>query len=135
MSDIYELRAALCGASRLGNRAYHARVHEAARPLRHARSRFDEGWFQDILNRLHAQAVDQAHMSPMDDSDIEDTGDVSMEILEDNCPVCMDRDEENPEEIKTLRCGHKFHKECVDRWFQEDGSCPMCRNREGREGF
>ncbi len=138
VSDIYELRRALCGASRFRNRDYHQRFHNATQPLRHTlRSSLfnDEGAFRRLLDRLHAQAVDQAHMNPLEDSDIREAGDVSTEILEDDCAVCMDHNPDNEEEVKTLRCGHKFHKECVDRWFQEDGSCPMCRNREGHESF
>lgn len=95
----------------------------------------DDEAFLELLNRLHTQAVDQAHMNPISEDDIQGTGEVNDEILEDACAICMDHDETTAEEIKTLACGHKFHKECVDRWFQEDGSCPMCRNRETHEGF
>ena len=31
---------------------------------------------------------------------------------------------------KELRCGHKFHKACIDEWTRKGGeqvSCPMCR--------
>jgi len=136
VAQIFELRRALCGASRFRNENYHARVHAAAQPLRHSRLPFgDDEAFRILLNRLHDQAVDQAHMSPLDNADIDGVGVASTEILEDDCAVCMDHDENAAEEIKTLSCGHKFHKGCVDRWFQEDGSCPMCRNRETSEGF
>ncbi|CAM0873109.1 unnamed protein product [Alopecurus aequalis] len=25
------------------------------------------------------------------------------------------------------RCGHRFHAECVDRWFRSHATCPLCR--------
>mmetsp|Transcript_8541 Transcript_8541/g.12947 ORF Transcript_8541/g.12947 Transcript_8541/m.12947 type:complete len:141 (+) Transcript_8541:27-449(+) len=27
----------------------------------------------------------------------------------------------------TLPCGHKFHFECVNEWFQRVNACPLCR--------
>lgn len=43
------------------------------------------------------------------------------------CSICLDNFKEC-EGYRTLRCGHDFHKKCIDRWFL-DGSqeCPMCR--------
>ena len=29
--------------------------------------------------------------------------------------------------IKTLQCGHKFHNDCINDWFQRGGGCPYCR--------
>ena len=26
-----------------------------------------------------------------------------------------------------LTCGHAFHKECIDRWAEENPTCPYCR--------
>ncbi|KAJ3704327.1 hypothetical protein LUZ61_008032 [Rhynchospora tenuis] len=33
-------------------------------------------------------------------------------------------------------CGHKYHKECVDKWFREHSTCPICRTivNENKEG-
>jgi hypothetical protein len=32
-----------------------------------------------------------------------------------------------PRLTKTLRCGHKFHKKCIDQWTATNPSCPLCR--------
>ena len=43
------------------------------------------------------------------------------------CSVCLS-EFENGEMIKTLRCGHTFHTECIDPWLiNERALCPVCR--------
>ena len=46
-----------------------------------------------------------------------------------NCIICLD-DIEKGEEIRTLRCMHKFHKECIDSWLErqhlDNLICPIC---------
>ena len=32
-----------------------------------------------------------------------------------------------PRFTKTLRCGHKFHKKCIEQWNATNPSCPLCR--------
>ena len=35
---------------------------------------------------------------------------------------------EDGETVKTLRCGHSFHPECIDTWLvNERALCPVCR--------
>ena len=43
----------------------------------------------------------------------------------DDCPICMSV--LGSREIARLRCGHSFHKGCVDEWLAEHRTCPMCR--------
>ena len=31
-------------------------------------------------------------------------------------------------DITTLRCFHKFHKNCIKKWFKRSPTCPLCRN-------
>lgn len=45
------------------------------------------------------------------------------------CAVCSE-DYESGDVLRVLRCGHKFHIECVDRWllacdFSRPPACPM----------
>ncbi|RZC49259.1 hypothetical protein C5167_017678 [Papaver somniferum] len=43
------------------------------------------------------------------------------------CSVCLSKFEEGVV-IRELQCSHFFHKECVDKWLQQDSpTCPMCR--------
>mmetsp|Transcript_6454 Transcript_6454/g.9177 ORF Transcript_6454/g.9177 Transcript_6454/m.9177 type:complete len:231 (+) Transcript_6454:92-784(+) len=48
------------------------------------------------------------------------------------CAVCLDSvgsghdDECASAKIRTLRCGHRFHEDCIDPWLAERGRCPLC---------
>ena len=45
-----------------------------------------------------------------------------------SCCVCLCRLKEGEENMKILPCLHKFHKDCIDRWFSaQRKTCPMCR--------
>lgn len=37
--------------------------------------------------------------------------------------------ETDPEDLTTLPCGHKYHTECFDKWYEKDTICPKCRER------
>ena len=42
------------------------------------------------------------------------------------CDICQDKIK--MEKTKILRCGHYFHKTCIDRWHQQRPNCPICRS-------
>ncbi|KAK8943053.1 RING-H2 finger protein ATL14 [Platanthera zijinensis] len=45
-----------------------------------------------------------------------------------NCVFCLSEIGEGEEEIREARCGHAFHKGCLDKWFENRRfSCPLCR--------
>lgn len=45
------------------------------------------------------------------------------------CSVCLS-DFEDGEKIRQLKCKHRFHKDCVDKWLQQYwATCPLCRTR------
>lgn len=46
-----------------------------------------------------------------------------------NCCICF----ENIEQLYAKwKCGHYFHKHCIENWNQ---SCPLCRNNENIENL
>lgn len=51
-----------------------------------------------------------------------------------NCSICQDPMEAGQETRTLLACSHCFHRECIDRWFQENVRCPTCR-RDVRESL
>ncbi|PKA48771.1 RING-H2 finger protein ATL7 [Apostasia shenzhenica] len=47
---------------------------------------------------------------------------------DDRCSICLEEFAGGGEELRVLpRCGHFFHRECVDPWFEKSLRCPMCR--------
>lgn len=49
------------------------------------------------------------------------------------CSICLDTlnsKECTKQELKIriLPCNHKFHDECIERWFKIDNSCPYCKS-------
>mmetsp|Transcript_18107 Transcript_18107/g.28345 ORF Transcript_18107/g.28345 Transcript_18107/m.28345 type:complete len:139 (-) Transcript_18107:42-458(-) len=44
----------------------------------------------------------------------------------DCCVICQENFE-LPEKIRTLRCFHFYHVQCIDKWLQSSTTCPMCK--------
>ncbi|KAK1591864.1 hypothetical protein Q3G72_014837 [Acer saccharum] len=45
------------------------------------------------------------------------------------CAVCLS-DFEDSEQVRSLKCKHTFHKDCLDRWLQQYlATCPLCRTK------
>ena len=42
------------------------------------------------------------------------------------CMICLS-DYKDGESVRTLPCGHVYHKECVDRWLAINHNCPACK--------
>ncbi|XP_027337835.1 E3 ubiquitin-protein ligase RHA2B-like [Abrus precatorius] len=43
------------------------------------------------------------------------------------CSVCLSEFKEG-EKVRSLKCKHTFHKDCLDKWLQEYwATCPLCR--------
>lgn len=51
---------------------------------------------------------------------------VKSEHLDMECCICMSKYVKN-EGIRFLKCGHSFHKGCVDKWLKDHVDCPICR--------
>ena len=41
------------------------------------------------------------------------------------CPICLET--EHAEKAKTLKCGHKFCRDCINKCLRIDKKCPYCR--------
>jgi hypothetical protein len=48
------------------------------------------------------------------------------ERTEGQCPICYDNYSGN--DLRVINnCNHAFHSECINRWFMQNRTCPMCR--------
>ena len=53
---------------------------------------------------------------------------IKIDINSFECSICLDNID--LDDIHELKCGHIFHKECINNWFKQDSiykSCPYCR--------
>ncbi|KAH6763124.1 hypothetical protein C2S52_020557 [Perilla frutescens var. hirtella] len=65
---------------------------------------------------------------------------VSGENSDEQCAVCLEGWEAG-ESAKEMPCKHRFHGDCIERWLNISGCCPVCRyqmpeeekNRDERE--
>jgi hypothetical protein len=49
------------------------------------------------------------------------------EVNETGCSICGMEDLKI-EDLKVLKCNHVWHRDCINRWFNKNYSCPLCRN-------
>lgn len=44
------------------------------------------------------------------------------------CPICLENMKLNEFKRNLPKCNHKFHKKCIDKWFnsKSDKYCPIC---------
>jgi len=48
--------------------------------------------------------------------------------VDDVCSICQEQYQANTEVRVINHCSHKFHTRCIDRWFQRNVHCPVCRH-------
>ncbi len=55
---------------------------------------------------------------------------ITSENVEDEqqCIVCMETFTEG-EKVRQLQCGHKYHQDCIFKWFESRNTCPICRTK------
>tara|TARA_X000000368_G_scaffold340480_1_gene278737 strand:+ start:43 stop:732 length:690 start_codon:yes stop_codon:yes gene_type:complete len=45
------------------------------------------------------------------------------------CSICLDNISNL--DVKELYCNHKFHRNCINTWLQDNNTCPLCRQFQG----
>lgn len=44
-----------------------------------------------------------------------------------SCSICLSKPTLN--NLRTLECGHNFHKDCLGEWSKSKTKCPLCRRK------
>jgi hypothetical protein len=47
--------------------------------------------------------------------------------IQNSCPICMDLFLDNDPIRHLYKCKHMYHKKCIDKWFNKNCICPICR--------
>jgi hypothetical protein len=42
-----------------------------------------------------------------------------------DCVICQEK--LVSEQIQELHCGHMFHNDCIEKWTDNNSTCPICR--------
>ena len=58
-----------------------------------------------------------------DNSDIEVFN--KQETFNTTCGICIEK-MKNKDIVRTLKCKHSFHINCIDQWFEKKCCCPYC---------
>lgn len=43
------------------------------------------------------------------------------------CTICLDAADSIQDVRKITECGHCFCSQCIEKWFEENRSCPVCK--------
>jgi hypothetical protein len=52
---------------------------------------------------------------------------ISISSKNELCVVCQDYMLKEKHIIRILHCNHIFHVNCIDRWFCDNCTCPLCK--------
>lgn len=47
-------------------------------------------------------------------------------MTEHECCICTE--DISTKTLHTTKCGHHYHKKCLNKWLKINNTCPMCRN-------
>lgn len=48
------------------------------------------------------------------------------------CSICLSNDEFTYKSWVELKCGHCFHRHCIDLWLENHRTCPICIQEVGK---
>ena len=52
---------------------------------------------------------------------------VCLQKQDEICAICLQSVEPGEEQATIRRCGHLYHRACIERWLDQHDRCPKCR--------
>lgn len=92
------------------------------------RNQFDLNQIPFLLSQLggvESQGLSKEELGYLEKYPFVKRSNLSEEDLK--CVICYSEFAEN-EEIRCLPCFHKFHVVCIDKWFEKNTKCPICKH-------
>jgi hypothetical protein len=89
-------------------------------------------WYQDLTPRtrgLSSEEIGKLEESTWKNEYVVETakpGSIVLRKKEGLCSVCLTQ-LQTGDSVRKLKCGHCFHKECIDGWLKIKASCPLDR--------
>jgi hypothetical protein len=89
------------------------------------------GASQGLINQLPLHKITQEELNAVTGS-ASGTGSASSSVSgsgsggENCCNICL-APYEIGDDVRTVMCLHKFHKECIDPWLKVNAVCPICK--------
>ncbi|XP_046358908.1 E3 ubiquitin-protein ligase RNF115-like [Haliotis cracherodii] len=78
-----------------------------------------------LLNQLEGAGAPPAEKDKIDSlPTVRITKEQAERVLQ--CSICME-DFQVEEEAKKLPCEHHYHTQCINKWLELHGTCPVCR--------
>jgi hypothetical protein len=90
-------------------------------------------YIRSAEERLIARAVDESMREPPRPQPPKRVALVDYEVSAEDfrgameCCVCLTQFGCRERGVVRLKCGHVFHRTCLEPWFKEHHTCPMCR--------
>ena len=73
------------------------------------------------IDRMPLHTITQSELSD------EESGERQNSSSNTSCNICL-APYEVGEEVRTVRCLHRFHKGCIDQWLRMNAVCPVCKH-------
>lgn len=83
--------------------------------------------FDSLLNELSSTKSGRPPASKASIDALESVEVAGGEGDGDQCVICLEEWEAG-EKAKQMPCKHRFHGECIEKWLNIHGSCPVCRH-------
>lgn len=87
-----------------------------------------EGGDASSLDLLMRDLFNKDGQPPASKASIEAMPVVEIETDGEECAICLEEWEVGGT-AKQMPCKHRFHGECIEKWLNIHGSCPICRHK------